>query len=245
MIKLYDGQAADLLQNNGKYNPEIRAVSYAIRQEKRRIMDKSNKTRTMAMIDTLPETILDILAVELRTPAYDGASPIDVKRELIKGTLNFYKKQGTPAAVNWIIRTVFGNGGVEEWFDYGGDPHHFRIRTKSGDAFSTLKGIAEFVRLIAVVKRLSSWLDCIIVETDLGSTALRMGGVMARVTTMPLHCAEDNVTYRRTLRSGGRAAVISRTPIPSDPEDAPMTGTMHSGGKGAIHVTLPARELRI
>ena len=117
MTKLYDGLIADLLQNNGKHNPEARAISYAVLQEKRRAIDKVQQTRTMAMIDELPEIILDVLAVELRTPAYSESYAIEVKRELIKGTLAFYSKLGTPSAVNWVIRSVFGNGKVEEWFD--------------------------------------------------------------------------------------------------------------------------------
>ena len=90
MTNLYDGQITDLLQNGARYNPEIQALAYAVRMEKRRIIERALQTRTLAMIDELPESILDILAVELRTPFYQGDFSIGAKRELIKGTLIFY-----------------------------------------------------------------------------------------------------------------------------------------------------------
>ena len=69
MIDLRDGLITDLLQNSMKYNPETQAMAYAIREEKRRFMAWAGKTLLMAHIDALDERILDILAVELRTPA--------------------------------------------------------------------------------------------------------------------------------------------------------------------------------
>ena len=116
MTKLYDGQITDLLRNNPlQHDPKVEALAYAVREEKRRIMDSAAKTRTMAMPDDLPESILDTLAVELRTPAYDETFPIETKRKLIKGTLAFYARLGTPWAVNWVIRTIFGNGQISSF----------------------------------------------------------------------------------------------------------------------------------
>ena len=68
MTNLYDGQIKDLLQNEAKYNPEVEALSYALQIEKQRIMEEADRTRTLAMIEQLPEEILDVLAVELRSP---------------------------------------------------------------------------------------------------------------------------------------------------------------------------------
>lgn len=215
MTKLYDGQIAELFQSRAKQNPEIQAISYAVLQEKRRIMDEAQQTRTAAMIDLLPEAVLDVLAVELRTPAYSEAFPIDTKRELINGTLNFYMRLGTPAAVNWIIQAAFGNGHILEWFDYEGEPHHFKVTVKNDGTFRTLDGIEEFMRLIAVVKRLSSWLDEIIIETDLGPSTIYMGGQMTAEVRLPLPTFPDSFDFRQTLREGGQLASILRQPIPA------------------------------
>ena len=114
MTELRDGQITDLLSNSMKHNPETIAMGYAILQEKRRIMEMADRTRLMSAIEPLDERTLDYLAVELRTPSYDDSFPIETKRELIAGTLPFYATLGTPAAVDWIIRAIFGSGHIEE-----------------------------------------------------------------------------------------------------------------------------------
>lgn len=214
MTKLYDGQVADLLRNPGKYNPEIRALSYALLQEKRRIMDAADRTRTMAMIEELPEEILDVLAVELRTPAYSESFPVDIKRTLIKGTIAFYAKLGTPAAVNWLIRSIFGNGSMEDWYTYGGDPHHFRVVIRNDDTFHSLDDLEEAIRPISAIKRLSSWLDEFVVITDMGEQTLHFGGLISTVTRLPIPEATDTYSFTDTIRIGGRLAAVQSVPIP-------------------------------
>lgn len=166
MINIHEGQITDLLSNSLRHNPETMAVAYAVLQEKRRILSLAERTRLMAAVDSLEERILDYLAVELRTPAYEDSLPLETKRTLIKGTLPYYASLGTPAAVDWVIKAVFGNGGIEEWFEYGGDPHHFQVNIPIAGMI-TPKMMEELRRMIASVKRLTSWLDSIITYLEL------------------------------------------------------------------------------
>lgn len=128
----------------------------------------------MALIDSADEKTLDYLAVELRTPAYRDTFPVDVKRRLIAGTLPFYARLGTPAAVNWIIRSIFGEGHMEDWFSYDGDPHHFRAFVGNDGNTITPEALDEFRRAVASVKRLSSWLDSIITNTTMEAATVYM-----------------------------------------------------------------------
>lgn len=57
---------------------------------------------------------------------------LKTKRALIQGSLLFYTQMGTPAAVNRIIETIFETGYIEEWYEYDGDPHHFRAYVGDG-----------------------------------------------------------------------------------------------------------------
>lgn len=121
MTNLYDGRLTDLLQNESEYNTEIEALSYALQIEKRRIMEMADRTRTLAMIEQLPEDILDILAVELRSPYYTMDMSIEQKRDVIANTLVWFYRAGTPAAVSEMATAVFGAGQVVEWFNF--DPN--------------------------------------------------------------------------------------------------------------------------
>ena len=160
MINIHDGQITDLLSNTLRYNPETISIGYAILQEKRRILYLAERTLLMAAVEILDEKTLDYLAVELRTPAYSDSYPLETKRTLIKGTLPYYERLGTPAAVNWVIKAIFGNGSIQEWFDYDGDPHHFQVDIPITGLISP-ELMEELRRTIATVKRLTSWLDSI------------------------------------------------------------------------------------
>ena len=122
MTDLYNGQITDLLNNAYRYDPEVIAFSYAILQEKRRIMQELAQTRTMSVIDDLPESILDVLAVELRTPYYVDSLSVDAKREIIKKSFLWAARAGTVSAVEELIQAVFGEGDVVEWPDFTEEP---------------------------------------------------------------------------------------------------------------------------
>lgn len=123
MIKLYDGQITDLLPEKIAKDTETRCLSFAIQQEHQRLLRLTDRTRTLSVIDELPEKILDVLAVELRTPYYQESMNLETKRNIIKRTLLWHTKAGTPKAVSELIEIVFGEGSVVEWFDYDEPPY--------------------------------------------------------------------------------------------------------------------------
>lgn len=233
MTELYDGLITDLLNNGMRYNPETIAVAYAIREEKRRIMALAARTRLMSAIDTLDERILDILAVELRTPAYQDSFPLDVKRTLVKWTLPFYAKLGTPAAVNWLIQTIFGAGHMEEWFDYEGDPHHFRAYVgNDGSSTITQENLREFRRMVASVKRLSSWLDDIVTFTTMEPAKVYPAPTFrATRSTTTLPNLEPTLAGAAVYIAARRSRGLMTTKLPTlEREPEPSTAILRVGG---------------
>ena len=214
MINIHDGQITDLLSNSLRYNPETISIGYAILQEKRRILYLAERTLLMAAVEILDEKALDYLAVELRTPAYDDSFPIETKRTLIKGTLPYYEKLGTPAAVDWVIKAIFGNGYIQEWFEYGGRPHYFRVNVDVGDQVVQSESLTKFQRIVENVKRLSSWMDEIILTKQKIEASICVGGVFGTQMTLPIPEAPDGMKWLDTLRAGGMMALISVLPVP-------------------------------
>lgn len=90
MIKLRDGQITDLLPKKIADDIETKCLSYAIHKEHQRLMSLADQTRTLTVIDELPEQILDVLAIELRTPYYKESMELSVKRNVIKRTLSWH-----------------------------------------------------------------------------------------------------------------------------------------------------------
>ena len=163
MIDLRNAAITDLLGNSMRHNPETISIGYAILMEKRRLLDLADRTRLMAGIDTLPEEILDVLAVELRTPFYDQAFPLETKRELVRKTLLWYMRAGTVSAVMDLVQTIFGFGRVVEWFDFTDPPFTpgtFDIETK---ATLTEDTFVQFLRIIRKVKNTRSHLRRVVV----------------------------------------------------------------------------------
>ena len=124
MIKLNGGTLMDLLRDSVFIDSvKAKCISYALEAETKRVLDSADQTLTSAGIDKLPEKILDVLAVELRSPYYDETFDIDRKRLIIKSTLKWYMKAGTPEAVKEFINALFGSGDIVEWFDYTEAPY--------------------------------------------------------------------------------------------------------------------------
>ena len=66
-------------------------------------------------------------------------------------------RKGTPAAVEDLIAAVFGEGKVVEWFEYGGEPYHFKVVTN--DYALANERSEEFIKALNTVKNARSWLE--------------------------------------------------------------------------------------
>lgn len=162
MIKLSDSKFTDIMPYNLASQTEVQALAYAIGKQVTSLCAYADGARIYAAVASIPEPALDALALELRTPAYDENYSLTVKRTLVEGALTFYMKMGTPYAVNKIIEAIFQTGNITEWFEYGGEPFHFKAHTTNPAI--TQDDVEEFTRVLSTVKRLSAWLDDIILD---------------------------------------------------------------------------------
>lgn len=173
MIKLAQSRFTDILPEQLSEQVEVKAVAYAMGRQIEKLCACAERIQVYSKLSAVTEQILDLLAIELRTPAYDENYSIKVKRALIEGTMLYYQQMGTPAAVNKLIETIFGNGHIVEWWEYGGEPHHFKVYTTNPTI--TKNDVEEFGRVLKSVKRLSSWLDDLILELATPAMELYVG----------------------------------------------------------------------
>lgn len=127
MIDLKDSLMTDILPGHLE-TAEVKALAYAVGQQIRQLCSYADKSRTYAALASAPDTVLNALAAELRTPAYDETLPVETKRELVANTLTFYTHLGTPAALEQLISILFAKGRVAEWYDYNGSEYHFKVQ---------------------------------------------------------------------------------------------------------------------
>jgi len=234
MTELRTGRFTALLPEHLR-SREAEALAYAVGRQVERLLAWADGVPFYACLASAPEAVLDHLAVELRAPAYRDTFPLEVKRALIRDALLAYARMGTPAAIDRTIQAIFGYGYVEEWFDYGGEPHHFRAVIGTEDNVDPEK-VEELRRVLGSVKRLSSWLDQLIVavrRTFRHELPVRFGGA-------------EGVSLKGEPPGGGRfetgvsaaygaAAAHRLTGVPPDAETS--AGTRPEARPGAFFQT--------
>lgn len=116
-----------------------------------------------SQIDRLPNELLDILANDFKVDWWDYSYSLQEKRNTLRQSWYVHKHMGTPAAVTAALSAIYPDSKVEEWWDYGGKPYHFRLLIPQ-DA-STLDAVkyATVLSLVAYYKNLRSVLDSVTV----------------------------------------------------------------------------------
>lgn len=130
-------------------------------------------------IDDLSEAELDDLAWELNILWYDPSAAIAVKRDLIRNSDKVWQCIGTKWAVENVIKSYFGDGYIEEWFEYGGEPGRFRVN--SSNPSINADRLDAFLNILGKVKRASSQLDTILIT--LAGEMMLSAGVALHETT--------------------------------------------------------------
>lgn len=156
MTRLTESEICQILPASLIGIPEVQALSFAIGNAVHKMIAYADLISINGMIDYLPESVLNLLAIELRSQYYDESMGIDTKREIVKKTILWYHHAGTPSAVQELIETIFGIGEVVEWFDYGGEPYRFKIKTNT---VITEDAISRFNKIIKEVKNTRSHME--------------------------------------------------------------------------------------
>lgn len=108
--------------DSGKY-----ALARVIAEELKSLCVDTQKVSIYGRIDELDEELLDILAFDFNVSWYLYNGTIDIKRSQIKSCFFVHRYLGTKAALEKALSDLYPGTTIEEWFEYGGAPYHFRI----------------------------------------------------------------------------------------------------------------------
>ena len=165
MTKLQDGELLGLLPESIRKDPNVIAISYALKKAMGIVLERSVQTRLFGDIDSLEESYLDYLAVEMRLAYYDESFPLETKRGLIKDSFSSYMEAGTVDMIQRMINAIYGEGDITEWFETPNlDPYTFEVET--GNQFTTeTAGMIE--RFVQPIKSLRSHISSITATQDI------------------------------------------------------------------------------
>ena len=114
-------------------------------------------------VSKMPEWRLDERAGELGC-LYDYDGSIEQKRYWIANARGLYRQYGTPQAIYSFLEGYFQNISVEENWEYGGEPFHFRVTVSGGDY--NARKIAWAQKAILNVKNVRSVLDAVTIDSS-------------------------------------------------------------------------------
>jgi phage tail P2-like protein len=183
---------------------------------------------TWDKINSLSESELDELAVELNILWYDRAANIDAKRDVIRNSDMVYKKLGTKWAVENVVQSYFGDGSIIEWWEYGGEPGHFRV-TSANPSLNTEK-FAEFLNILQKVKRASSHLDSVLIS---------LAGKMPVSFGVAVH-ESIREHYTATVGDGGKLDTFAAVGVGDTIQITTTAEVTTDGDTIVINTSLPA-----
>ncbi len=223
-----------MLPSSLKNDTDMICLSYALKKAVGRLLVYERSAMTQNFVDSLPEKILDVLAVELRSPYYLDNMEIGVKRDIIKNTLIWHTKAGTASAVSEMIGIVFGQGSVVEWPEFDEPPYTpgtFDIVTNA----QMTEDITDFfMSVIERVKNERSHVRRVLIKREMGMHEyVGVGGTSSpkRAVTNHEQGRENDIHMDAVSASG----IIS----------SPKTAITNNGGDKSRNAMLPERAASI
>lgn len=187
MRDIYTADMVSTLPECLMYDDRIVAIAQVIAEQLRKTAGLIKCVLIYSRIDELDEDLVDVLAYDLHVDWYDPDASLEIKRELVKNSIKVHIRLGTPWAVMNVINEYFGYGEMREWWEYGGEPHHFKIL--STNPRITSDELDRFMNILNIVKRASSWLDDILI-TLTGESHVYVGMAIGISTDMAFNMTQ-------------------------------------------------------
>lgn len=152
-------------------DPQVVAMCKALDAEFLAVSKAIREVITIADVDSISdERLLDILAHQLHVDFWQdvltgGPLTTEKKKQLIKNSLDWHSRLGTPSVVEDVVRTFFSDATISEWYEYNPAPaprarrYRFRVATEQGITDPAV--YARLVEAINSVKNARSWLESI------------------------------------------------------------------------------------
>ena len=179
MTNLCDGEIVQVMTGILAKRLDMQAFSHALKRQIENTLRMSERLAPYIKVESMPEWMLDIMAVDMDTQYYEEGLPVETKRKLIKETIDRYAKAGTPSAVEEIISSAFGMGELTEWYEYDDEPYYFKVKIDMANATTSVTPdmYDEFNRIIKKVKNARSHIRSIEVHDAVAKTLYAGAGI--------------------------------------------------------------------
>lgn len=156
MNSVFRPKISEILPESLSRDEKIFAAAKALDAELDKLSDDVKQALHLPRLDELSGRILDFLAEQFHLDSYE---PLflsdDVKRNLIRNSIQVHRTKGTPFAVETANHAFGREVEFEEWFKYGGRPYTFRVIVSS--SFAAQDDWSSWLRQLQDAKNVRSW----------------------------------------------------------------------------------------
>ena len=160
MIKIGDTGLLEGLPPGIAEQHWVKVIDAVYRERLKKELKVIERIHVYTAIDSLPEDLLDVLAVQFKVDWYRDDYQVETKRRVIKTAMEVRRYCGTEWAVKQAISAIYPNSEIVEWYDYGGTPGHWRLRvniTENADiSYYTIKRMED---LLGYARRCTAHLE--------------------------------------------------------------------------------------
>lgn len=110
-----------------RQDPSFLALAQAIARLLAQRTVENQRLTIYAAIDQLEEPLLDLLAQDFGVSWWDADYSLEEKRQTLKDSWRVHRTLGTKYAVETALSAIYPETRVQEWFEYGGQPYHFKL----------------------------------------------------------------------------------------------------------------------
>jgi phage tail P2-like protein len=150
----------DLVPDSIRDDPQVISACQAIDKQLEDIYGDIPSVCFWPFVEKQVGKMLDILAWEMHVDVWqgwEGELSNEKKIELINQSIDWHQHKGTKYAVEQMVRTVFAQGFITEWFDYVGRPFFFKIILR--EQIQTQEQLKRLIEAVYALKNVRSWIE--------------------------------------------------------------------------------------
>lgn len=155
-MNIFNADLTKLVSNSFLEDEKAKQVCEVINTELQSLMSNITFAESAYDIDNATEAVLEHIAWQLNSELFFVGKTLEEKKQLVKETIKLHRRKGTKYAVEHSIQLIEPNAQVKEWFEYNGEPYHFKVINVNR---RPLKDVLTIISLINIMKSLRSWID--------------------------------------------------------------------------------------
>lgn len=224
-------------------DPSAVALAEAMADALSRRPEEIDRVRLYPAIDRLEADVLDTLADDFKVDWWDADYSLDEKRRTLKSSWKVHKLLGTKAAVELGLRAIYPDSRAEPWFEYGGEPYHFRIHADLSGQILAENKPTRVMELVRYYKSLRDHLDEIRYTMEAKQPAvLGLGTGMGSNTAVGITEGRDEFDFRSALHPAEAMGANTNVGVPEGRDEFDFRSALYPAEAMGTRTKLPVPE---